>query len=134
MSRYALVRNADGLVVNVIEYEVASSSFTPPAGHSLIADPQGAAEPRGHWDGAVFTPAGPAPDRLTPKQRAAVDRLTEFVDHAPGTTGEQADQFLAIAGAATAAQLTSAVKVLIRNDRAIATLLHMIVTETKEED
>ena len=134
-ARYARVRNADGVVLNLEQYD-PSGTWTPPNGQSMVADPDGQAEIGGTWNGASFAPAPAQPfvDPLTAKQRAAVTRLADFVVHDPGTTGEAADQFLAIVGAATAAQRTNAVKALIRVDRAIATVLARVVREVREED
>lgn len=83
---------------------------------------------------ALVAATGAAPlDALTVKQRAAVTRLEAFVSHDPGTTGAQADAFLGLAGDANLTQLTNLGKVLIRNQRAIATILARIVREVREE-
>jgi hypothetical protein len=132
-TRYAVVRDADGVVVNVIEL-AAGADWTAPSGHSAVADPNVEAEVGGTWDGASFAPAGAAPDPLTPKQRAAVDRLTAFVGNEPASIGAQASAFLALPGDATPTQLTNAVKALIRVDRAIATVLARVVREVREEE
>lgn len=51
--RHAIVRRADGAVVNVAEL-ADGAKWTPPDGHDAIRDGAGEAQPGGRWDGVRF--------------------------------------------------------------------------------
>ena len=75
-TRYAVVRTANGRVENVVEL-ANGSDWSPPEGCTTFADPTGAAQVGGTWDGSTFSaaPAVASTDTLTPAERVAVDRL-----------------------------------------------------------
>ena len=66
--RMAVVRDSDGLVVNVIEYDpVISVAWPVPAGHRLIEAQR--AGPGETWDGAASRPAPKVPRGPTQEQQ-----------------------------------------------------------------
>jgi hypothetical protein len=64
VARYALVRQVDGLVLNVAEWD-GLSPWTPPTGTVVIQSDL--AQTGGTWDGTTFSaPPPPPPDPLIP--------------------------------------------------------------------
>lgn len=60
------VVNGAGHIANVILLE-DGAVWTPPAGHTVVDDPDGKASPGGDWDGVMFTPppfVPPDPDAV----------------------------------------------------------------------
>lgn len=55
MARYAQVHSVTGFVVNVIVVEDVST-FTPPVGYEMVADPDGVASPGFTYADGTFTP------------------------------------------------------------------------------
>ena len=53
MARYLIIRDSDSLVVNATEWD-GSSAFSPPAGHTVVAD-NPAASTGDTWDGSTLT-------------------------------------------------------------------------------
>lgn len=56
MARYAMVQDASGIVVNVIEWDGDEATWQAPAGYTMIADPDGEAGPGFSYDGHEFVP------------------------------------------------------------------------------
>jgi hypothetical protein len=71
--RYALVRQADGVVANVVEL-AEQSKWSPPEGHVTIRDAAGTAQIGGRWDGASFLAGQFVPDEGEVLAAALTDR------------------------------------------------------------
>lgn len=56
MARYAQVLETAGVVVNVIEWDGNTATWQPPAGYTMISDPDMMSAPGFSWDGTSFTP------------------------------------------------------------------------------
>jgi hypothetical protein len=56
MARYAMVQDASGVVVNVIEWDGNTETWQPPAGHTMVLDEPPSAGPGATYDGEKFIP------------------------------------------------------------------------------
>lgn len=56
MSRYAMVDQGSGIVVNVIEWDGNEETWQPPPGYQMVEDPDFRAGPGYSWDGETFQP------------------------------------------------------------------------------
>lgn len=61
MARYAVVRESDGLIVNMTSWD-GVTAWHPGEGFLAVPDPDGLADMGGHWDGESFSPPPPPPD------------------------------------------------------------------------
>jgi hypothetical protein len=63
MARYAMVQDASGIVVNVIEWDGNTETWTPPEGYTMVLDEPPSAGAGSTWDGEKFIPppASPTP-------------------------------------------------------------------------
>ncbi len=86
MARYAIVRQSDAEITNVIELE-NPGNYNPGTGFYLVADPNGAAQIGGHWTGTEFEPAPPPPP--PPPTPPTVEELDERIDTLEAWTGDE---------------------------------------------
>lgn len=56
MARYAMVDDASGIVVNVIEWDGNPDTWAAPGGYTMVEDSAGQAGPGFTLDGTTFTP------------------------------------------------------------------------------
>jgi hypothetical protein len=56
MARYAMVHEATGFVVNVVEWDGDTATWQPPAGHMMVLDEPPSAGPGYTYDGEKFIP------------------------------------------------------------------------------
>jgi len=56
MPRYAVIDEASGMVVNVIEWDGDEATWQPPAGHIMVEDTEGAAGPGFTYADGTFAP------------------------------------------------------------------------------
>lgn len=56
MARYAMIDNASGIVVNVIEWNGDTANWQPPTGYTMVEDTGMKAGPGYTYDGSTFTP------------------------------------------------------------------------------
>ena len=82
MARYLIVRDSDNLVVNVTEWD-GSATFSPPTGHTLVAD-NPSANTGDTWDGSTLTKPDPPPDPRAQDKidyAAASDKLAFIAEY-----------------------------------------------------
>lgn len=81
MARYALVRDADGAVVNICEWDGDTKRWQPPAGHSarLAADDEGVPSKPPLTDDERVAQR-PARERLKPTSAAPKAALRDLLD------------------------------------------------------
>lgn len=81
MARYALVRDADGAVVNICEWDGDTKRWQPPAGHSarLAADDEGVPSKPPLTDDERVAQR-PARERLEPTSAAPKAALRDLLD------------------------------------------------------
>lgn len=81
MARYALVRDADGAVVNICEWDGDTKRWQPPAGHSarLAADREGPWSPPPPTDDDLLAQQ-PRKVRLEPTAAAGKPALRDLLD------------------------------------------------------
>jgi hypothetical protein len=56
MARYAMVDDGSGIVVNVIEWDGNTQTWTPPDGYTMVKDTKGEAGPGFSYANGTFTP------------------------------------------------------------------------------
>lgn len=56
MARYAQVEDNSQIVVNVVEWNGDVETWAPPAGHTMVEDPDGQAGPGFSYVGGEFVP------------------------------------------------------------------------------
>jgi hypothetical protein len=56
MARYAMVQDASGIVVNVIEWSGDTADWQPDPGYTMVPDEPAVCGPGWSWDGTTFTP------------------------------------------------------------------------------
>ena len=56
MARYAMVDNASGIVVNVIEWDGNEANWKAPSGYTMVEDVNNEAGPGFTYDGTAFAP------------------------------------------------------------------------------
>ena len=56
MSRYAMVDDASGIIVNVIEWDGDEASWKAPTGYTMVEDTEGKAGPGGSYKDGAFEP------------------------------------------------------------------------------
>jgi hypothetical protein len=56
MARYAMVHDASGIVVNVIEWDGDTATWQPPAGYTMVEDKDNKAGPGGSYKDGGFAP------------------------------------------------------------------------------
>ena len=56
MARYAMVDDASGIVVNVIEWDGEEATWRAPTGYTMVLDEPPAAGPGFSYAAGVFTP------------------------------------------------------------------------------
>jgi hypothetical protein len=56
MARYAMVQDASGIVVNVIEWDGDTATWQPPAGYTMVEDTESKAGPGYSYAGGQFVP------------------------------------------------------------------------------
>lgn len=68
MARYAMIHEASGYVVNVIEWDGDESVMKPPADHIMVEDNPASAGPGFKYDGSKFNPP-PQMEIVNPPQQ-----------------------------------------------------------------
>lgn len=56
MARYAMIDDASGIVVNVIEWDGDEAKWAPPEGYTMVEDTENKAGPGFSYDGETFIP------------------------------------------------------------------------------
>lgn len=80
MPRYAMVDGA-GLITNVVLWDGNEQTWQPPAGTTMVADPNSEAMPGGTYkDGTFSPPPEPPPD----PDEAVKDNITSAPDNLTG--------------------------------------------------
>ena len=68
MARYAMIDDASGIVVNVIEWDGDEANWKSPTGYTMVLDDPPAAGPGFTYDGTNFIPP---PSGQVPEEPAA---------------------------------------------------------------
>lgn len=81
MPRYAVIRIADGAIVNVVEWDGDTNTWQPPSGHSarLAADGEGVPAPPPPTDDELIAQQ-PRKQRLEPTAAAGKAALRDLLD------------------------------------------------------
>jgi len=98
MARYAMIDEASGIIVNVIEWDGDETRWRPPQGHKMVEDTEGVAGPGGSFKDGEFHPApggepGPEPEPAGPPSLSP--RQIRLALLQAGITEEMVDEKLA---------------------------------------
>ena len=81
MARKALIRESDGVVVNVIEVD---ASYNPPDGYAVETPSEFDASPGDTWNGSEYIPASePTLDSFTEARNRALEAIKANKDTEP---------------------------------------------------